>query len=566
MRRPPDLIFGVDDKPPLTTTLFNGCQHVGVIAINLIYPLVLFKLAGTSVAATVELLSVGLLVLGIGTFLQSARRSPVGSGYMCPSTFTATYVSASIVAVRLGGLPLLFGMTMFAGVIEALVSRTLSRLRAFLPTELSGMVVFMIGITAGIAGVRTLYGAGAAPITTGEWGVAALTLAVMVALNVWGKGGAKMLCALIGLVVGYLAGAAAGLFDTAQVDSLVAAPWIGLPTFSHASLAFDWSIAIPFAVASVAAAMKAVGTIAMCQRMNDADWARPEPRSVARGVLGDGVITALSGLVGSVGTNTSTPSVGIAAATGIASRSVAYATGGIFISFGFLPKIAALLAIMPRAVMASGLLFSACFILIGGLQVMTSRLLDIRRTITIGLAIIAGASVEIFPAIAASAPRSLAPLLSSSLAFGTLIGLVLNMIFRLGVKKTVVLNVERDKIEAAAIGDFLRSSGGKWGARPEIVARASFGANQLVEAVAENCWQSGILRLEASFDEFNLDVHATYPGTLMTFPDQRPTDDEIIDLDDGMRRLAGYMLRHNADRIRSDTKGESARVWFHFDH
>jgi xanthine permease XanP len=300
--------------------------------------------------------------------------------------------------------------------------------------------------------------------------------------------------------------------------------------------------------------------------MNDADWASPEPRSVARGVLGDGITTALAGLAGAVGTNTATPSVGVAAATGIASRHIAYAVGGIFILLGFLPKVTALLAIMPRAVMAASLLFAACFIIINGLQVMTSRLLDIRRTLTIGLAIIAGSAVDIFPAIAKGAPNALAPLVASSLAFATIIALALNLLFRIGVKKTVTLNVQRDSVGNVDISEFLRENGAKWGARPEIVARASFAANQLVEAVAENCWSTGPLTLNASFDEFNLDIHASYTGTSMIFPDKRPTDAEILNSDDGMRRLAGFMLRNNADSIRSEAKEAHAQIWFHFDH
>ncbi len=566
MKRPPDLLYGVDEKPPLSVILSNGVQHAGVISSSLIYPLVIFKLAGVSVATMTELISVGLVVLGIGTFIQSTRASPAGSGFMCPATFSATYFSASALAVKAGGLPLLFGMTVFAGLLEAAISRALSRLRAFLPTELSGLVVFMIGIAAGIGGVRLMYGEGAAPVSGNEWLVAGLSLGVMVALNVWGKGAAKMLCVLIGLAIGYAAAAAAGLFTNEHGANLAAAPWVALPTLRHAAWSFDITVAAAFAIASVAAAMKAAGTIAMCQRMNDADWVRPEPRSVTRGVLGDGLTTALAGLAGAFGTNTSTPSVGVAAATGVGSRHVAYAVGAILIVLGIMPKIVALLAMMPRAVMVAGLLFSACFILINGLQVMTSRMLDIRRTLIIGIAIIAGLAVDIFPAIAAGAPGALAPLVASSLACATVIALALNLLFRIGVKKTVALKVEREAVDSANISDFLRVNGAKWGARPEIISRASFAANQLVEAVADSCWQSGTLALEASFDEFNLVIHASYPGAPMTFPNQRPTDNDIIESDDGMSRLAGFMLRHNADRIRSEARGAHAHIWFHFDH
>ncbi|MEQ1776488.1 MAG: hypothetical protein ABL891_22115, partial [Burkholderiales bacterium] len=105
-----------------------------------------------------------------------------------------------------------------------------------------------------------------------------------------------------------------------------------------------------------------------------------------------------------------------------------------------------------------------------------------------------------------------------------------------------------------------------WGARPEIISRASFAANQLVEAVADNGWNAGALKLEASFDEFNLNIHAIYAGVPMAFPDKRPTDQEIMESDNGMSRLAGFMLRNNADRIRSESKGALAHIWFHFDH
>ncbi|MNC89537.1 Permease family protein [compost metagenome] len=85
--------------------------------------------------------------------------------------------------------------------------------------------------------------------------------------------------------------------------------------------------------------MKAVGTITVCQRMVDADWARPDMRSATRGVLTDGVTTMLAGMAGAVGTNTSTPPVGLASATGVASRYVAYAIGVLSSHWGSCPSL-----------------------------------------------------------------------------------------------------------------------------------------------------------------------------------------------------------------------------------
>jgi NCS2 family nucleobase:cation symporter-2 len=270
--------------------------------------------------------------------------------------------------------------------------------------------------------------------------------------------------------------------------------------------------------------------------------------------------------MGAVGSNTSTPSVGLASATGVASRRVAYAVGGIFILLGLMPKLAALLSVMPRAVMVAALLFAVCFIIINGLQIMASRLLDARRTIVIGLSVLAGTAVEAFPLLAAGAPKSLTPVVGSALVFSTLVALLLNLLFRIGVRKKVHLAIARNEIDPKKIEDFLRAQGAAWGARPEIVSRAIFGVNQLVEAVAENCWCDGSLALEASFDEFNLDVRLAYEGATLEFPNFRPSEREIIETEDGSRRLAGFMLRHNADRIRSEAKDGRAAVLFHFDH
>lgn len=566
MKKPANLVYGVEESPPPLITLFNGIQHVGLIAINLVYPLLVFRAVDTPTPLVTNLLAAGMLVLGGATFLQALRLGPVGSGYMCPATFTAAYLGPSLLAVKTGGLPLLFGMTLFAGALEAALSKLLHRMRSIFPPELSGLVIFMIGWGAGIAGLRLILGGQTGPVSDTEWWVAGLTLSTMAALNVWGKGIARMLCALFGLVVGYVIAALTGLLKGTQFAVVDEAPWIGLPSFTHVSWSFDATLALPFAVACLAVSLKAIGTITMCQRMNDADWVRPDMRSATRGVLADGASTVLAGVMGAVGTNTSTPSVGLASATGVASRKVAFAAGAIFLLLGLTPKLAALLAVMPRAVMVAALLFAVSFIVINGLQVMTSRLLDARRTLIIGLSVVVGSAVEVFPIIASTAPKALAPLIGSSLAFSTLIALLLNLLFRIGVKKTVTLRMEHEDIEPQKIENFFKASGATWGARPDVVNRATFGVIQLLDAIRDNCWRQGPIEIAASFDEFNLDVRISYEGEALEFPEQRPSNREIVASENGARLLAGFMLRRCADRLRSQLRDGRASVLLHYDH
>lgn len=72
------------------------------------------------------------------------------------------------------------------------------------------------------------------------------------------------------------------------------------------------------------------------------------------------------------------------------------------------------------------------------------------------------------------------------------------------------------------------------------------------------------ITVQASFDEFNLDIRLLYQGETPEFPDRRPSKEQFRD--NGVRLLAHFMLSRNADRVRPDAKNGRAQVHFHFDH
>jgi xanthine permease XanP len=566
-KKPSSMIYGADDRPSIFVALSIGVQHVGLISINLVYPLLICRAVDAPISLVANLLSVGMIVLSVGTLIQVLRLGPIGSGYMLPSTFTASYFAPGLIAVRIGGLPLVFGMTIFAGALEALVAPMLNRLRTFLPVEVSGLVIFMLGVAAGLAGLRTLLGPTAAPVSSAEWLVGATTLASITALNVWAKGLARMLCALIGLIIGYAVALTAGLLNPALWALVAHADWLGIPRFGHIGWSFNATLVAPFAIASLAAAMKAAGTLTICEKMNDATWVRPDMRSITRGVLSDGLATMIAGLAGTAGgVNTSTPSAGLASATGVASRNIAVVAAAIFFLLGFCPKLTALLAIMPRAVVVSALMYAVTFIMINGLQVMMSRMLDVRRTFVLGFGILGGLAMEVFPKAVNLMPSEIATVAGSSLVASTAIALLLNLVFRIGVRKTATLSVEREQIDPLKIENFFFEQGKSWGARQDVTNRASFGVIQLVEAIAETCWQAGTMVVRASFDEFKMEIAVAYSGQQIDFPEARPSIEQIRDREDGTRLLAGFMLRRNADRVRSGIKDGKCTVHFHYDH
>jgi NCS2 family nucleobase:cation symporter-2 len=253
-------------------------------------------------------------------------------------------------------------------------------------------------------------------------------------------------------------------------------------------------------------------------------------------------------------------------ATGVTSRRIAIAFGAAAVTLAFFPRFSAILATTPPPVVGGALLFSSTFTLMSGLQIITSRLIDARKTLVIGLALTTALAVYSYPSLGSYLPRHLQPLVGSALVAATIVGILLTILFRIGVRRRVLMSLSPDDSLAQTIEDFGLKNGSAWGARPEVIRRAIFALTQLTEAVIDNCNLNGPIAVEARFDEFNLDIHVSYDGDPLEFPDVRPSNQEILESDRGARRLAGFMLRRNADRIAASSQDGKSRVHFHFDH
>ena len=77
--------------------------------------------------------------------------------------------------------------------------------------------------------------------------------------------------------------------------------------------------------------MSATAVVTTYQRLTDADWVRPDMQSISRGVFGDGIAAVVSGLLGTYGLTISTANVGLVAATGVASRIIAFAVAALLV-------------------------------------------------------------------------------------------------------------------------------------------------------------------------------------------------------------------------------------------
>jgi xanthine permease XanP len=567
MIKPANIAYGVDEVPPRMVTFISAVQHVGVISIFMIYPLIISRAAGIPPEQISNILRMGMLALAVATLLQALPKGPVGSRFLAPSIFTGVYLAPSLLAVKLGGLPLVWGMTIFAGLVEIVLSRAWSRLRTFIPPESAGLVVFLVGMIIGLAALRLLLGdtaAGSIKPTDGL--VAGISLAVMIGLNIWNKGRLRLFCILIGMITGYAVSAAIGLLTAQDFQAVVAQPLVAFPTLRFLSWSFDQSLLIPYAVTALAAAMSATAVVTTYQRTTDADWVRPDMASIQGGILGDGIAATVAGLLGTYGLTISTANVGLVAATGVASRQIAFWIAALLALAAVQPSLIGALMIMPQPVMAAALLFTAVFIMISGVQIISSRILDARRTLVIGMGMMAFVAVSVFPTAFGAAPKWAQPLVSSPLVLATLVALGLNLIFRLGIRRVVGLSIAPAAADHQSIRNFIERNAALWGARRDVVNRLEFTVQQAVETISEHCRVGGPIELKIGYDEFDIDVALTYAGALLELSDKLPTQDEILESEDGARRLAGYLIKRQSDKIQTSSNDGKAMVRLHFKH
>jgi len=567
VRRPPELIYSVDEKPKPMPLFFLGLQHIFLIIISLILPVLIVKTVGGSENEAMYMVSMGMLAAGICTFLQAYGKHGIGCGYLCPSLCGPSYISSSLLAAQAGGLHLLYGMTLVAGIFETLMSRVITKLRFMFPAEVTGVVVTFVGIAAlPIVFPRILeINPQTGSLDLINLLIAILTLALIIALNVYSKGKIKLYCVLIGMVFGYLLSIITGVLNMTHINQVLEAPVFGFPELSHFGLSFDLAVTAPFLLAMLCVTLKSVGDITTCQKINDLDWKRPDMKNARDGIFVDGIGDIISGLLGTYGQSTSSGNIGLSLGTGATSRYIGYSIGIILIVLAFLPKFAMLFVIIPDPVMGAALLYSMSFMVITGLNIISSRMMDIRRTFVVGLSFLIGLSALI-PDLYTHFPDAIQPVFASTLSLATITVVVLHLILRIGVKQTATLEIDTTTNTAESIFNFMKIQGGVWGARPEVITRAVSAIHQCVEAVSIKNKDLKKMEVNVSFDEFNLNADISYQGNEIVFPDKRPTEEEIAEDESALYAFSGYMIRQLADKVTSVQKGDMAHILIHYEH
>jgi len=437
-KRPEGILYWVDEKPPWGVTLVMALQHCVLMTSSLMLPVVIVQEIGGSMTQAAAVVGMSMIAVGIGTLLQTINKGPIGSGYLCPNLCSPSYLAVSVQAAWLGGLPLMHGMIMLAGVFEALLSRVIGHLRFLFPNSVTGVVVLMVGVALVPLGTSKFLGIAFSgdPIDPINTGIASLTLLLLIGLNLWTRGRLRLYNVLLGMVVAYLLSSLLGLLDQSDWQQVWQAPWLALPGqgIELFHFAFDWSLVLPFLIVSLCASLKSLGNLITCQSINDADWRQADMKNVGKGLFADSIAVFSSGALGGVAVDTSSSNIGLSAASGVTSRWVGLVAGSLFIVLAFCPKLSMLFSIMPPAAMGAILLYVTSFMIAAGLKILLSTPMTPRKTFVVGIALSFGLSVDILPQMYTQLHPWIKPVFSSSLTLATVLAILLHQLFRIGAK------------------------------------------------------------------------------------------------------------------------------------
>jgi len=423
------LIYGQNDVPPLGHLFLLSLQQGMLLILGAMLPVMLMKEIGGSGDQITRIVNLTMLISGVGTILQAIKGRWIGSGYLCPNVGGPSYLSLSLTALIQGGMPLMQGMLVFAGIAEMALARVVSKLRKLFPPLVVGMTVMMVGVSVIPMAFSNFCGS---PLAGDEvlWQdvvVAVFSLLVMVGCNLWGKGAVKLYCLLIGIGAGWALALCLSPVDAGQYRALKETPIFALPFtgWSQFKLAFSWSLALPFLVISICGSLKSFGNLLAAQKITHPDMKETDMKPLAGGLMADGLSTALAGLIGAAAVDTSSSNVGLAAATRAVSRWIGVCLGIMYITASFFPVVAAGISLVPSPVMGAAIIFAVTFMIVAGISEMMTEKMDQRNIAVAGISIIFGLSTSFVPELFAQLPHFLQPIFNNPLTATTVLGIIL---------------------------------------------------------------------------------------------------------------------------------------------
>jgi xanthine permease XanP len=436
-----ELLCGLDDRPPLLDTVVVALQHVLAMFVGIITPpLIIGGALKLSAADTAYLVSMSLFVSGLGTFIQTSRIGPVGSGLLSVQGTSFTFISPILAAtgavIAAGGstrsaLGVAFGLSAAGAPLVIVLSRCIQYAGRLITPIVTGTVVMLIGLTLLQVGATNV-GGGFDAKGNGTFGsmqnlgLAALVIVVVLVLSCCRSRHLRMLSVIIGLAAGYLAGIALGRVD---FSALHAAPAVVVPTPFKFGFGMQAAALIPFAFTYLVSSIEAVGDLTATSTLSAQPISGPLFMQRLRGgLLADGVSSLIGACVGSFPTTTFAQNNGVIQLTGVGSRYVGRFIGALLVLLGLIPAVGALVQAMPPAALGGATLIMFGMVAAAGVRILSRVAANRRSAIILAVSLGLGLGVTFVPELLSRLPALLRNTLSSGIATGGLCALALNIL------------------------------------------------------------------------------------------------------------------------------------------
>ena len=429
-----EIVYGLDDRPPLREAIPMGTQHVMfMIVINLSLAIVIAGGVGlTAGAGQAYVIQMALLVAGIGTLVQcypfgEKLGFPVGAKLPIVMGTSASFITPLILIADSFGLAAMFTAIIFAAPVEIVVGYHFDKFRKVFPPLLGGIVVTLIGLSLAPVAIDYFAGAAGGPGSAGygsltNLGLGTLVLVVAVFFNQFFDGAMRAASILIGLAVGYVAAIPLGLVEFAPVYE---AGWVALPSIMPYGFDVNPTAILTLVFIYIIVAVETIGDVNGITQAADRN---PTDQEVKGGLIADGVLSALAGLVGMFPNTSFSGNVGMVSYTGVLSRFVVGIGGVILVVMGLSPKVGAVFSITPTPVLGGATIVLFGMILALGIRIIVENVeLDLRNMIVVGTSLLVGLGVEIRPEVIGQLPGDVQVIFGSALAAGTATALVLNI-------------------------------------------------------------------------------------------------------------------------------------------
>lgn len=441
-------IFDLDGIPPLRQAFPLALQHVVAMIVGCVTPaIIVANVAGLAQADRVILIQSALVVSAISTLLQlfpiGGRKAKhhFGAGLPVIMGISFAYVpSMQAIAATEHGVAAILGAVIVGGIVAALVGGGVRYIRRLFPPIVTGTVVFTIGLSLYPTAINYMAGGTANTYelvvnTNGltealvygswqNWLVALFTLAVVVALNHYGRGIVKLASILIGMCAGYLLSICFGMVNFSDIAD---AGIIAAPSFNHFGIEFDLASCVAIGLLFAINAIQAIGdftatTIGSMGR-------EPSDSELQGGIVAYGVTNVIAAFFGGLPTATYSQNVGIVTTTKVVNRCVMGLAALLILLAGIFPKFSALLTTIPQCVLGGATVTVFSTIAMTGIKLVTSQKMDARATTIVGLAAALGVGVSQAAGSIGQFPESFTMIFGKSpVVIATIIALLLNVI------------------------------------------------------------------------------------------------------------------------------------------